>query len=93
MYTFNSPHLLDGIVELPIIRISNVPTAKLFSIVCLTGCFLISIGAQNTVESQLVMKLLDNTSPDYTVGRDSKCMLHSLEMYRTEVDIVYGLRN
>ena len=39
------------------------------------------------------MKLLDNASPDYTVGRDSKCMLHSLEMNRTEVDIVYGLRN
>ena len=54
---------------------------------------MISIGAQNTVESQLVMKSLDKTSPDYTVGRDSKCMLHSLEMNRTEVDIVYGLRN
>ena len=54
---------------------------------------MISIGAQNTVESQLVMKSLDKTSPDYTVGRDSKCSLHSLEMNRTEVDIVYGLRN
>ena len=54
---------------------------------------MISIGAQNTVESQLVMKSLDKTSPDYTVGRDSKCSLHSLEMNRTKVDIVYGLQN
>ena len=54
---------------------------------------MISISAKNTVESQLVMKSLDKTSPDYTVGRDSKCMLHSLEMNRTEVDIVYGLQN
>ena len=63
------------------------------TIVCLVSNLFVSINAQNTVESQLVMKLLDNTSPDYTVGRDSKCMLHSLEMNRTEVDIVYGLRN
>ena len=54
---------------------------------------MISIGAQNTVESQLVMKSLDKTSPDYTVGRDSKCSLHSLEMNRTEVDISYGKPN
>ena len=63
------------------------------TIVCLVTNLFVSINAQNTEESQLVMKLLDNTSPDYTVGRDSKCMLHSLEMNRTEVDIVYGLRN
>ena len=30
---------------------------------------------------------------DYTVGRDSKCTLHSLEMNRTEVEIIYGLPN
>ena len=63
------------------------------TIVCLVTNLFVSINAQNTEESQLVMKLLDNTSLDYTVGRDSKCMLHSLEMNRTEVDIVYGLRN
>ena len=63
------------------------------TIVCLVTNLFVSINAQNTEESQLVMKLLDNTSPDYTVGRDSKCSLHSLEMNRTEVDIVYGLRN
>ena len=40
-----------------------------------------------------MMKLPDKTPSDYTVGRDSKCMLHSLEMNRTEVDIVYGLQN
>ena len=63
------------------------------TIVCLVTNLFVSINAQNTEKSQLVMKLPDNTSPDYTVGRDSKCMLHSLEMNRTEVDIVYGLRN
>ena len=65
----------------------------IITIVCLVTNLFVFINAQNTEESQLVMKLLDNTSPDYTVGRDSKCMLHSLEMNRTEVDIVYGLRN
>ena len=54
---------------------------------------MISIGAQNIEEYQLVMKLQDYRLPDYTVGRDSKCMLHSLEMSKTEVDIVYGLQN
>ena len=44
-------------------------------------------------EYQLVKELLDNTTPDYTVSRGSKCSLHSLEMNKTEVDIVYGLRN
>ena len=63
------------------------------TIVCLVTNLFVSINAQNTEESQLVMKLLDNTLPDYTVGRDSKCSLHSLEMNKTEVDIVYGLRN
>ena len=67
--------------------------SDLFTIVCLTGCLFISIGAQNAKEYQLVMKSLDNTSPDYTVGRDSKCSLHSLEMNRTEVDISYGKPN
>ena len=54
---------------------------------------LVPIDAGNTAEYQLVMKLPVKTQPDYTVGRDSKCSLHSLEMNRTEVDIVYGLRN
>ena len=63
------------------------------TIVCLVTNLFVSINAQNTEESQLVMKLLDNTSPDYTVGRDSKCSLHSLEMNRTEVDISYGKPN
>ena len=66
---------------------------KYYYLPVLIASLVLPISAQNTEESQLVMKLLDNTSPDYTVGRDSKCMLHSLEMNRTEVDIVYGLRN
>ena len=65
----------------------------IITIVCLVTNLFVFINAQNTEESQLVMKLLDNTSPDYTVGRDSKCSLHSLEMNRTEVDIAYGKPN
>ena len=66
---------------------------KYYHLLLFIAILLVPIDAGNTAEYQLVMKSLDNNSPDYTVGRDSKCFLHSLEMNRTEVDIVYGLRN
>ena len=66
---------------------------KYYYLPLLIASLVLPISAQNAEESQLVIKLLNNTTRDYTVGRDSKCMLHSLEMNRTEVDIVYGLRN
>ena len=66
---------------------------KYYHLLLFIAILLVPIDAGNTEEYQLVMKSLDNTSPDYTVGRDSKCYLHSLEMSKTEVDIVYGKPN
>ena len=79
----------------------NLP--EIFTEAFLITSLFVPIGAQNeskdempevlTEEHHLVMKLPDKTQPDYTVGRDSKCSLHSLEMSKTGVDIVYGLQN
>ena len=66
---------------------------KYYHLLLFIAILLVPIDAGNTAEYQLVMKSLDNNSPDYTVGRDSKCSLHSLEMNRTEVDISYGKPN
>ena len=66
---------------------------KYYHLLLFIAILLVPIDAGNTAEYQLVMKSLDNNSPDYTVGRDSKCSLHSLEMNRTEVDIAYGRPN
>ena len=66
---------------------------KYYYLPLLIASLVLPISAQNAEESQLVIKLLNNTTRDYTVDRDSKCSLHSLEMRKTEVDIVYGLRN
>ena len=66
---------------------------KNYHLLLFIAILLVPIDAGNTAEYQLVMKSLDNNSPDYTVGRDSKCSLHSLEMNRTEVDISYGKPN
>ena len=79
----------------------NLP--EIFTVAFLITSLFVPIGAQNeskdempevlTEEHHLVMKLPVKTQPDYTVGRDSKCSLHSLEMNRTEVDISYGKPN
>ena len=66
---------------------------KYYHLLLFIAILLVPIDAGNTAEYQLVMKSLDNNSPDYTVGRDSKCSLHSLEMNRTKVDISYGKPN
>ena len=66
---------------------------KYYHLLLFIAILLVPINAGNTAEYQLVMKLPDKTQPDYTVGRDSKCSLHSLEMNRTEVDISYGKPN
>ena len=66
---------------------------KYYHLPLLIASLVLPISAQNAEESQLVIKLLNNTTRDYTVGRDSKCSLHSLEMNRTEVDISYGKPN
>ncbi len=66
---------------------------KYYHLLLFIAILLVPIDAGNTAEYQLVMKLPDKTQPDYTVGRDSKCSLHSLEMNRTEVDISYGKPN
>ena len=66
---------------------------KYYNLLLFIAILLVPINAGNTAEYQLVMKLPDKTQPDYTVGRDSKCSLHSLEMNRTEVDISYSKPN
>ena len=76
---------------------------KIFTCVILFASFFVVLGAKNTIMdemtedliqgNQFVKKLPDKTPPDYTVDKNSKCSLHSLEMNRTEVDISYGKPN
>ena len=95
---FQKVRLFDSIIHE---YLQTLP--KIFTCVILFASFFVVLGAKNTIMdemtedlirgNQFVKKLPDKTPPDFTVDRDSKCYLHSLEMSKTEVDIVYGLRN
>ena len=63
----------------------------IFSTVCLTASVFMFMGSQNLNEKIDIDFINMQKTIDYTVDKDSKCSLHSKDMSKNVVNIVYGL--
>ena len=63
----------------------------IFTTVCLTVSLFIFLDLPNLNEKIDIDFINMQKTTDYTVDKDSKCSLHSKEMSRNVVNIVYGL--
>ena len=63
----------------------------IFTTVCLTVSLFIFLDSPNLNEKIDIDFINMQKTTDYTVDKDSKCSLHSKEMSRNVVNIVYGL--
>ncbi len=63
----------------------------IFTTVCLTVSLFMFLGSPNLNEKIDIDFINMQKTIDYTVDKDSKCSLHSKDMSKNVVNIVYGL--